>query len=210
MPLSIICPGMGRTGTESLRLALIELGFGPCHHMVEIRARADLIDPWRAIQDGAEPDWPAIFEDFQSQADWPGATYWREITAAFPEAKVILSLRDADSWYKSLTKTILPFVAQKGQHSPPHRNDIAQWCETMFDRVFDGRVHDPDHAKSVFEAHNAAIIDEIPPERLLVYPVGSGWEPLCTFLKVPVPTTPYPSGNTTEDFNKRIAENLID
>lgn len=212
MSLEVICVGMGRTGTESLRLALIELGFDPCHHMVELRAQPELVEPWREITaNGAGgADWSTIFEGFKAQADWPGAHYWREITRAYPDAKVILSVRSAKSWYKSFASTILPFMALKGRHDPPHRNDIAEICERMFAEAFDGRQEDPDYAMKCFETHNQAVIETIDADRLLVLPVGSGWVPLCKHLGVPVPDTPYPSGNTTADFNARIAANLVD
>ena len=100
-------------------------------------------------------------------------------------------------------------MALKGQHAPPHRNDIAESCERLFERDFDGRQDDPEHAKACYEAHNATVIADVPAERLLVLPVGSGWEPLCAHLGVPKPDLPYPSGNTTQDFNDRIAANLV-
>jgi len=208
--LKVIGAGLGRTGTESLRYALDMLGVGPCHHMTVVRENPELVPPWTAIMRGATPDWDAIFADFGAQTDWPGAFYWRELAEHFPDAKVVLSVRSAESWYKSMTETILPFVAMKGRHLPPHRNDIAEWTEWMLDQAFDGRIGDPDYGMAVFDAHNRAVEAEIDPDRLLVLPVGSGWAPLCAHLDVPVPDAPYPSGNTTADFQARVAANLRD
>lgn len=208
--LKVIGPGMGRTGTDSLRNALDILGVGPCHHMTVVRETADLIEPWTAIMNGETADWDSIFTGFGAQADWPGAFYWRELASHFPEAKIVLSVRSAESWYKSMTETILPFVAMKGRHLPPHRNDIAEWVGWMLDKEFAGRVADPEHAMAVYEAHNEAVQDEIDPDRLLVFPVGSGWEPLCAHLGLDVPDTPFPSGNSTADFRARVAANLRD
>ncbi|NSX53719.1 sulfotransferase family protein [Parasulfitobacter algicola] len=209
MTLEIIGAGMGRTGTESLREALLHLGFGPCHHMVELRANGELVPSWLSVAQGETADWDALFVGYRSQADWPGAAYWRDLADHFPDAKVILTLRDADSWYASMTKTILPFIKAKGRHAPPHRNDIATFCELIFNRIFDGKINDPDHAKAVYEAHNASVIETIPSDRLLIYPVGSDWVPLCDFLGKPVPDVDFPSGNTTTQFQKRIADNMI-
>ncbi|MEM9779663.1 MAG: sulfotransferase family protein [Pseudomonadota bacterium] len=207
--LQILGAGMGRTGTDSLRNGLIQLGFDPCHHMFVLREDARHVPPWLAVARGeAAPDWDGLLEGFQAQLDWPGAFYWRELSQHFPEAKVILTLRDAQSWYKSLASTILPFIAAKGRHLPPHRNQIAEISEIILDRTFEGRVLEPEHAMAVFDAHTQEVIAAIPPERLLVYPVGSGWEPLCQFLDCPVPDTSFPSGNSTKDFQDRVAANL--
>lgn len=207
--LEIIGAGMGRTGTESLRKALMILGYDPCHHMYALREDAALVPPWHAIAHGGAPDWDQLFQGFRAQVDWPGAAYWRELTAHFPNAKVVLSLRDADGWYNSLASTILPFIDAKGRHAPPHRNQIAELTEALFDRIFDGRVRDADHAKSVFIAHNEAVTAAIPTDRLLVYPVGSGWGPLCDFVSRPIPDQPFPSGNTARQFQERVARNLM-
>lgn len=208
--LKVIGAGMGRTGTESLRNALDMLGVGPCHHMTVVRENAEMIGPWMDVMNGAPPDWDALFDGFGAQTDWPGAFYWRELSEHFPDAKIILSVRSAESWYKSMTETILPFVAMKGRHLPPHRNDIAEWVAWMLDQTFDGRVLEPDHAMAVYDAYNQTVQETIAPERLLVFPVGSGWGPLCAHLGLEVPDAPYPSGNTTADFKQRIAANLRD
>ncbi|QPH55762.1 sulfotransferase family protein [Pontivivens ytuae] len=209
MALQIIGAGLGRTGTESLRNALIELGFAPCHHMYALRDDPVLVPPWHdVVCGGAAPDWDALFAGFEAQVDWPGAAYWRETTRHFPEAKVILTLREAEAWWASLEQTILPFVALKGRHTPPHRNAIAELTETILQRLIGPDLTDRAAALSAFEAHNAAVRAAIPPERLLELPVGAGWAPLCAFLGVPVPDQPYPSGNTSAQFRERVARNL--
>ncbi|WP_299193165.1 sulfotransferase family protein [uncultured Litoreibacter sp.] len=209
MTLEVIGAGMGRTGTESLRLALQILDLGPCHHMVELRADAALVPPWlTAIQSGATPDFDTALEGFTSQLDWPGAYYWRELADWAPNAKVILTTRGFDGWYASMQQTILPFVALKGRHHPPHRNDIAEFVDLMLTKQFGGKLDDPAHAKAVFEAHIETVKATIPNDHLLVLPVGAGWRPLCDFFGLPVPDADYPSGNTTKDFQDRIAANL--
>jgi Sulfotransferase domain len=127
MPLEVIGPGFGRTGTNSLKLALEHLGFGPCHHMFEVRDKPELLPAWEAAADGETVDWNKVFSGYRSQVDWPGARYWRELSQYFPKAKVILSVRDPDAWFDSVQATIAPFVSARGKHPSPHVNAIAKW-----------------------------------------------------------------------------------
>ena len=194
MGLQVIGAGMGRTGTESLRRALEMLGLGPCHHMFALRDDPTLVPPWLAVaREEVAPDWDALFEGFRAQVDWPGAAYWRETAAYFPDARVILSTRDADEWHASLAATILPFVAARGRHHPPHRNDMAELTERILAREL-GDPANPARAKAAFEAHDRRVRDTIAPERLLVYPVGAGWSPLCAFLGIARPRRALPLG----------------
>ena len=88
MSLEVVGPGFGRTGTNSLKLALEHLGFGPCHHMFEVRDNPERLADWEAAALGEAVDWDEVFRGYRSQVDWPGARYWRELTQHFPGAKV--------------------------------------------------------------------------------------------------------------------------
>ena len=141
MPLEIIGPGFGRTGTNSLKLALEHLGFGPCHHMFEVRDNPERLADWEAAARGEAVDWDKVFVGYRSQVDWPGARYWRELVRHFPKAKVVLSVRDPDAWFDSVQATIAPFLAARGKHLSPHINAIAEMGnETVAVQVFDGRL----------------------------------------------------------------------
>ena len=205
--MEVIGVGMGRTGTLSLKLALEELGFGPCYHMREVMDRHDRIRSWKRIGDGAPADWDEVYRGFRSSVDWPGAAYWRELADAYPKAKLILTVRDADKWYDSALKTIFRFPLRR--HNAAQRfayafcstvNPIALAIPNMLDRVwnkiFDGRqMNGPEDRKAVIAAflqHNEEIKASVDAERLLVYEISEGWEPLCAFLDVPVPQTPFP------------------
>ena len=118
MALSVIGAGFGRTGTESIKLALEQLGVGPCHHMKEVVVSPEQIEMWTDIAYGADPDWERAFAGFHSAIDWPSAFYWRELSEVYPEARVILTLRDADSWYKSFSNTILRYLDIVRQQAP--------------------------------------------------------------------------------------------
>merc|ERR1712137_456649 len=93
MTLSVFSAGFGRTGTMSLKLALEQLGFGPCHHMIEVIENGDVQVPlWNAALNG-QPDFEAIYAGYGAAVDWPTAAFWQELAAAYPDAKVILSSR---------------------------------------------------------------------------------------------------------------------
>jgi Sulfotransferase domain len=201
VPLEIIGPGFGRTGTNSLKLALENLGFGPCHHMFEVRDNPGLLPDWEAAARGESVDWNKVFWGYRSQVDWPGARYWRELARYFPKAKVILSVRDPEAWFDSVQATIVPFLAARGSHPSPHVNAIAEMGHRAIEvQIFDNQLSDRDHAIRVFKKHIAEVQSEIPPHRLLTFDLHDGWQPLCDFLDVDVPGIPFPRTNSSKEF----------
>ncbi len=203
MALEIIGAGFGRTGTNSLKLALERLGFGPCHHMFEVRDNPELLADWQAVARGEAVDWEKVFHGYRSQVDWPGARVWRELAEAFPGAKVILTVRDPDAWFDSVQATIYPFVAARGSHETAHMNAIADMgYKVVVEGVFDDRLDDRAHAISVFNDHIAEVQQSLPSSRLLTYDVRQGWEPLCAFLGVAVPDEPFPRTNSSRQFSE--------
>ena len=204
MSLEIIGPGFGRTGTNSLKLAFEQLGFGPCHHMFEVRDNPERIADWQAAADGREMDWDHVFRGYRAQVDWPGARYWRELAEHYPDAKVVLSVRDPDEWFDSVQATIAPLVAARGTHSMPIIDAIGEFVQkAIVEQTFDGRLSDRAHATRVFRDHIDAVKATIDPDRLLVYDMREGWEPLCEFLGVAIPDTPYPKTNSSREFVAR-------
>ena len=169
--------------------------------MFEVRDNPELLPDWEAAARGEQVDWDKVFRGYRSQVDWPGARYWRELARHFPEAKVILTVRDPDAWFDSVQATIAPFVAARGTHPSPHVNAIAEMAHEMIvAQVFDGRLSDRDHATRVFREHIAAVQAEIPPDRLLTFDLREGWQPLCDFLGVEVPDIPFPKTNSSKEF----------
>lgn len=203
MALSVIGPGFGRTGTLSLKVALETLGVGRCYHMAEVMQDPDHAGIWSAAADGTEPDWDALFAGFSATVDWPGCHFWRPLVARYPGAKVVLTIRDPERWYQSTHDTIYNVF---GSHSSPagqrFPDQVSMAKKVVGEGAFGGRFGDRAHAIGVYERHNEAVRGEIPADRLLVYRVSEGWEPLCRFLDRPVPDVPFPRANTTEDFNK--------
>ena len=203
MALESVGAGLGRTGPKSLQTALGMLGFGPCHHMVEVFAHPESVPLWIAAGAG-RPDWDAIFKDYRSMVDYPGAAYWRELADHYPDAKVLLSLRDPDQWFDSTQATIFAPGGGVDQAMANPDSPLAAFFHS-FSGKFSAHIHDRAGMTDYFRRHNAAVKAAIPPERLLVYEVGSGWEPLCRFFGVPIPAEPYPSENSRADFQARVA-----
>ena len=194
--LQVIGAGLGRTGTLSMREALVRLGFGPCDHMVENFERQERFALWdealRRKIAGEPIDW-RLLTGFQAIVDWPGAYFWNELTAAHPGAKVILTVRDPQRWYDSISATIFTL---RDDQLPEGPRDI------IFNRTFDGRLNDRAHCQAVFAKHNEAVRATIAPDRLLVFDVKEGWERLCAFLGVPIPEQePFPHVNDTAAFH---------
>jgi hypothetical protein len=202
MALKVIGAGFGRTGTLSLKLALEQLGFGPCHHMLEVVKRPETVGSWEAAADGGPVDWARMFQGFSATVDWPSATFWRQIAEAFPDAKVILTRRDPEAWFASTQATI--FAPDYSDPTDPFQRMVSKVIGDLFER----RLHDKAKVIEVYNRHNETVRRTIAPERLLVYEVAEGWGPLCDFLGVPAPATPMPRVNSTEDFLREHAERL--
>lgn len=204
MALKIIGAGFGRTGTLSLKTALEVLGFGKCYHMLEVGKHPQHVDLWANAHRGQAVDWDVLFEGYQSAVDWPSCNLWREQASHYPEAKILLSIRDPERWYDSVMNTIYPSSSSLVNSEDPKLQKFGRWSmEIIWQRLFDDRMKDKDHVIDVFNRHNQAVIDEVPPERLLVFEARQGWPSLCEFLEVDVPTTDYPRVNSTEQFQSR-------
>ncbi len=204
MPLMVIGAGFGRTGTTSLKAALEQLGLGPCHHMSELFRHPEQIPVWEEATDGGNVDWEHLLAGYRSITDWPGCHFWRELTARYPAAKVILTVRDPKSWYRSASETIFRALREKPKDHPTAQ---AQWRlmrKMILQQTFGGSTADEALAIGVLEMHNAEVERAIPADRLLVYEVSQGWAPLCQFLGVPTPDAPFPKVNTTVDFVDRL------
>jgi hypothetical protein len=206
MSLAVIGAGLGRNATLSLKVALDRLGFGPCYHMSEVFRHPDHIAIWRAATRGEAVDWEALLSGYHSIVDWPGCTFWRELRTANPDAFVLLSHRDPAAWHKSVLNTIYhPMTMDPPPNAPrffAHFQAMAR--ELILDSTFDGRLPEFDHAAKVYRAHNDAVRGEVPADRLIDYEVGSGWEPLCNALGVPIPDEPFPRTNTTDEFRSQM------
>lgn len=200
MALKVIGAGLGRTGTLSLKLALEKLGFGPCYHAMELPIAEFRPVPLWVDAIAGKPDWDAIFDGYQSTTDYPGCCFWPELIAHYPDAKVILTTRDADGWFESIASTLF---------SPEIRPRALQGLMGPLNRHFtkgleEDRLGDRDTMTDHFNRWNQAVIEGVPSNRLLVYSAEDGWEPLCRFLDVPVPDTPYPRVNSRDELMQKM------
>ncbi|MGZ3249434.1 MAG: sulfotransferase family protein [Croceibacterium sp.] len=202
MTMQVIGAGLGRTGTMSLKFALEHLGFGPCYHMIEFMAHIpDHLPLWLDVIEG-RPNWAAVFDGYVSTVDYPGCTYWRELVAKWPEAKVILTLRDPDSWFESANETVLSSRMRNMLADTP----IERFMNASVNQDFGDGIDDRACMIDYFRRWNDAVIAEVPADKLLMFQAKDGWEPLCEFLGVPVPPEPYPRVNSREDVNARISQ----
>jgi Sulfotransferase domain len=209
MSLKVIGAGFGRTGTLSLKLALEELGLGPCYHMIEVNAHPEHDPLWLALARGETSDWRPMLQGYASTVDWPTTYIWKELAAANPQAKIVLTVRDPEAWYESAAATIfarmLEFEALRSDPDavdPARRRHMDMINTLIVENTFGGSLA-KEHAIAVFNAHNEEVRRLVSPARLLVYESGEGWEKLCAFLGVPVPYAPYPKVNSTDDFVSR-------
>ena len=201
MTIQIVGAGVGRTGTHSLKVALEQLLGGTCHHMMEVFMRPEQIEGFTGAIDGVTTDWAALLADFSAIVDFPGSFFWRELAAAFPDAPVLLSSRDADDWYRSASNTI--FIA--GRPGDPWMDAVTR----AFGTHFCDQLDDKDAMIAAYERHNAAVRAEIPKSRLIDWQASDGWEPICAALKLAVPDSPFPLTNTTNDFRAMLGVDPI-
>lgn len=203
MGIHIVGAGFGRTGTFSLKLALEQLGFGPSYHMFELfNHHPDHIHDWDAAHQGRQVDWDALYAGYHATVDWPSCNLWKVLAEYYPDSKIIINIRDPESWHKSVLNTIYPASIRSIESTDPALKAIGEWLfRVIWDGVFDGRITDRSHATRIYNQHVDNVLNNTPSDRLLVFEGTQTWEPLCKFLGCPVPDHPFPRANSTEEFN---------
>ena len=204
MELKVIGTGVGRTGTYSTKLALNELGFGPCHHMEEVLFNMPTQVPlWMDAANG-KPNWEAIYNGYNSTVDWPTAAFARELSVAYPNAKFVHTVRSPESWAASYSETIYKLVANKDEAPKEMHNWLDMAARVTEKTGFPGGLDIAGLIKA-FTAHTEAVKKAVPASNLLMFQVKDGWEPLCEFLDVPVPDKPFPRSNDRGEFWDRVS-----
>lgn len=197
MTLRVVGAGLPRTGTASLRAALEHLLGRPCYHMMELIENLGHVSTWHGALRGDMPDWSAFLSGYGATVDWPASAFWREISACFPEAIVLFSVRDADSWWESVSRTVFSGFTPLSPGWKAMMDDLGAMRFTAETDVREAAVE-------AFHRHNAAVRETVPPERLVEWRGGDGWDPICAALGVAVPDHPFPHINTRAEFIERI------
>ena len=218
--MRLIGAGLPRTGTLSQKVALEMLGLDPCYHMVNVLGDLDQAQLWRRALDG-DVAWGEIFDGFQATVDWPGSYFYKELIEAYPDAKVLLSVRDPAAWERSMRETIWGLfygdILIRDLSSARCRVD-EKWraymamMEEMWKRsglIDAGAETTSESMQSAMERFNQEVTDNVPAERLLVWSVADGWEPLCDFVGLPVPDAPFPRANDTEGFTQMLIDGSL-
>jgi hypothetical protein len=216
--VAVIGAGLPRTGTTSMKAALERLGFGPCHHMFEIITHPEQGRLWIPLADGRAADWDTVLAGYNACQDWPSSFFWRELAGAYPEAKVILTVRDPHRWIASFNTLMrngasVPELEGSPEDAPPFVRGILR-MRPLLDRMRRETFGiEPVQGEDVPEAlgveayhrHVENVQSALPRERLLVFDVRDGWNRLCAFLGVDVPDEPFPHLNDAEFMKQAMA-----
>lgn len=219
--MRVIGAGLPRTGTLTQKLALEQLGLGPCYHWVNVLADLEQVELWDRAMDGEGP-WEEVFAGCGATVDWPGGYFYKELIEVYPEAKVLLSVREEHSWERSFRQTIVALrhgeslmrllSSARGEVDPRWHRYLA-----LVDRMFWGPEGtfaagwaEPQQLIDQMVRHNEEVKRIVAPERLLVWKVTEGWGPLCDFLGVEVPAEPLPHENDRETFMDRVSGGAIE
>jgi hypothetical protein len=201
--MKIIGAGFGRTGTLSLKKALEILGFCPCYHM-----KVSLYHPWQLpfwvrAKAGEKVNWKRFFRKYEAAIDWPACEFYRELMHEYPDARVILTLRDPEEWYESISRTLYPMRKAFPFWFP--KSLFRMQDSIIWQGRFQGKFEDKQCTLDVYKKHIEEVIREVPSEQLLIYHVRDAWEPLCRFLEVSVPIgKSFPHLNDTASYRRLI------
>jgi hypothetical protein len=215
--MKLIGAGLPRTATTTQKAAFELLGFGPCYHMQDMLKDLETSIPlWERARDG-DASWDELFDGCDSLVDWPAGFFYRELIDVYPDAKVVLSIRDGASWERSMRDTIVALHHGDSlmYHLSRARYQIdplwRRWVDLMWamawigNGAFAGSYADGDQLIAAMHRWNDEVKATVPAERLLVWQPRDGWEPLCDFLGVAVPAEPLPHVNDTAAFKTGIS-----
>lgn len=194
--LQVICLGLFRCATHSLKIAMEILGYGKCYHFFEFQSRPDDEKTIGDLCDKKKVDLKSFFKGYHSTSDVPFAVFYKELYEAFPNAKYILNTRDAEKWYESSINT----VYEKGDSSRKHLDKFVNY---LWNDYFNGEFENKEKAIERFNQHYKEVLDYIPKEKILIYDISEGWESLCKFLGKEIPIDDFPKSNSTEKFIER-------
>jgi hypothetical protein len=179
----------------SLKIALEQLFGSPCYHMTEVFEHPEHVGLWHAVADGETINWGDVFAGYAAAVDTPACLFWPELLQAYPQALVVLSVRDGPSWFESCHRTIFARPSKEPQAAPG-------WSAMMEavtrSRMPVGPTMSRAAALEGFARYNQTVRQRVPAGRLLVWQARDGWAPLCAALNIPIPDEPFPHLNTRE------------
>ncbi len=181
------------------------------NHAVSFIEEGTTLNPWdfvKAAQNKEEANWDKLYEDYDAAVDWPTVDFYKELVKKYPDMKVILTIRSAESWYESFKNTVyVSFLKAKDMTEDDPKYPFVRMCS---DIPFGGALADPkqfaDKEKIIklYNDHNEEVKRIVPADRLYVMELGSGWEGLCKFLGKEVQKEPYPRSNSTKEFRQLV------
>ena len=219
--MKVICAGLSKTGTKSIAKALQDLGFSVFDFLEHVTIHHD---EWVAIyRQGTTPDFLSMYKDVDAVTDLPAAIWYDEIHQTFPDAKVILSVRDnEDVWLKSWVEQIALF--RRGgffqrmimQVIWRHIIPLTKGFDVPFFDDIDMAAYGtlrPESTvlyKKKYREHNERVRAVIPKEKLLIFNVKQGWKPLCEFLGCDIPDQEFPRQNVKGELAKFLNSMITD
>ncbi len=198
MTLRVVGAGLGRTGTYSVQLALERLLGAPCYYMLDLFRRPEHVELWNRALDG-DPDWEQLLGGYGASVDWTGAAFYRELAAAYPDALVLLSVRDVDSWWRSFDATVRAALDRAPRDDDP-LGAVRRLTLRLLEERFTAEWRHERSAREAYVRHNDEVREAIASDRLVEWSPGDGWRPLCEPLGVEIPSEPFPHLNTATEF----------
>ena len=219
MSIKIIGAGLPRTGTTTLKRCLETLVHDKVYHMKELLVNPERLHLWKTLDKTGDTDWDTLYNGYDATVDFPGYPWYKEHMKRYPDAKVILTVRDFEGWHKSVFNTVwkagpqtpLEKIKMMGKLLASSRARNVVKCIKFFKKIFfadelKGKFMDKAFAKKFWEDHIAEVKAYVPQEKLLVYDVRDGWGPICKFLGVEEPADPLPHLNKKENFKEMLPQ----
>ena len=216
----VIVAGMSRTGTKSIKQAL-EILYGNnarAYHMTEVLNQPKHLEIWSDLAFGrrqvSQQVWEQLLDGYIATTDMPCAFYFKELAEAFPNAKVVLTVRDESEWFESFCRLLVVVHRFQYLRFLPPLNRFWPYGTKLNQMVFGDRAFErSEPVREVFieayRQHNERVRQSIAPDRLLEFNVQQGWKPLCEFLELDVPQSDFPHSNAGISGPSKILGNAV-
>ncbi|XP_078486096.1 uncharacterized protein LOC100178273 [Ciona intestinalis] len=209
--MKVIIAGYPKTGTKSLTSALRTLGYTVYDYLENFQF---LCNDWETVltEGGNSEDFYRMYNGVDATLDSPVFVFWEELHRTFPDAKVILPIRDEDKWIVSFKKQcrqiddhmlmkFYKFFTPTGRRYQAYTNTwVTAALGTPLKTAFHKTPVNELLYRTRYRQHNKYVTEVVDADKLLVYQVKDGWEPLCQFLEKDVPETAFPHANVGGTF----------